>query len=371
QGNATVIGYHPGGGSRLLVSTAARGARFGKPVALPVSPAPARVSSGPAGQTAVVVDGGNDGLQLLYRPRPDAKFGAPRQIAGPAALALTSTAVDQQGRVLVAWTESDANQRIRLRVMVTGEAGRPTPPSTLSPPDRDIFYGYASVVMNDAGDVAAAWDEADLPSGGTFGTGPPHIYAALRPAGGSFGPARAVTPTGREAALVGPPAVAVQAGGDAILVWADTTSNTDPGQRFMAARLTAGGLVDQTPLDTLAVDKARPAATPPLLRATLDLKQGQRVSAPRGRLRVRVDCTSWTLNPCRGRITIVARGTHRVIASRKIHLGPGSHSALVLHLVRSARRTLARGGTIRATVKATLAGTTASGAAKSVAIRSA
>jgi hypothetical protein len=103
----------------------------------------------------------------------------------------------------------------------------------------------------------------------------------------------------------------------------------------------------------------------------LGLRQGQRLTALGGKLRVPVHCTSWTLDPCSGRVTVVTKGSHRTIASRKVDLRAGSGSTLSLRLGRAARRLLARGATLHATVRVRLAGLGAAGggASKSVAIR--
>jgi hypothetical protein len=366
NGTATVAGYRPGG--HVLVSTAKRGGRFSKPIALPPSSAIARVASGSGGQTAVVTRNQADGLQLFYRPRPGASFGPADNIAGPTALAIVSTAVDAQGRVLVAWTESAPNQRVRFHVTVTDEAGHPTEDTALSDPNRDLSHGDAAAAMNDQGDVAAAWEEA-APGSQSAPAGSPHIYASVRPAGGHFAPAQQVTPVGRQAAPVVQSAIAVGSDGRAVVVWADTTEGTELDQRFMTARLDASGLSDVTRLDTTSPAPADQPTAPVLLSATLAVGAVQRVSPSTGRLDPVVRCTSWTFEPCRGRIAIKDRRSHPLTSSRRIRVGPGSASAFTVHLARRARRMLKRGRTIRATVVVTLQGASVRGARKSIVIR--
>ena len=366
SGTATVVGYNPG--SHLLVSAATRHGRFGPVTALsPTSASAARVSSGTGGQTAVVALSQAGGLQLFYRPRPNTPFAATENLASASA-AVVGTAVDAHGRVLVAWTEPDANNRIRLRAMITDETGHPTPSAALSAAGDDVLYGDAAVAMNEAGDVAAVWEES-TPGGGNTSEGPPHVYASLRPAGGQFGPARQVTPLGRQAAPAGRPVVALGSDATAVLVWADSAEGTNDDQRSMTARLTSSGLTDVTRLDTGSAAPANAPTTPPLLQATLHAATVQRVRPSSGRLHAGVRCISWTLAPCRGHILIKDRSGQLLTPNHKVSVHAGLRSTFTLQLNRASRRALKSGRGIHATLKVTLTGASTRSSSKSIVIR--
>jgi hypothetical protein len=370
QGNATVIGYHSG--NALLVASAARTGRFGPPeVLVPTSQVFAEVAAGRNGQTAVVTESPASGVQLFYRPRPEGSFGPAETIAGTSAQGIVSTAVGDDGRVLVAWTEVDENRRFRLRAMVTGPAGEPTPPIWLSSADRDLWYGDSAAAMNGRGDASAVWEEARPPTA-SAPHGPPEVFASFRPAGGDFGAAQRVTPPGRHAILS--PAIAIGQDPAATVVSGDATGTPESDQpdaepRFTAARLTSAGLTDVTRLNSSPPLPGLPALSPPVLKADLDLPAVRRVRVADGRLKVVVRCTSWTLDPCRGRLTIVSRSRPRRIAARTISVQPNAARSVTLRLSRAARQALANDRTLRTTTTVTLTGPNAAGSHRTLTLK--
>jgi PKD domain len=83
------------------------------------------------------------------------------------------------------------------------------------------------VAMDAAGDTIAVWRQS---------TGAhPQIYAAFRPSGGQFGPPTAVSPEGREASA---PAVAIDSRGDATVAW---LSNDGTSEVVQTATASPGG----------------------------------------------------------------------------------------------------------------------------------
>jgi hypothetical protein len=365
HGSVTVIGYRDP--AQIFFASAPRGGRFGTARPLPASPLLARVASGAAGQTAIVSKS-SAGVQFLYRPRLGAPFRTSVVIAGSSAQGIVAVDVDSHGRVLAVWTEVEANMRYRLRAMLTDSSGNPTPPFWISPADRDLSYGNAAAAMNANGDAAFVWEQV-TPASSAAPAGPPTIYAALRPAAAELGSAQLITPPGRQSAITTPPTVAVAPNGAATLLWSDATDMDGSDRRFMAARLTNGGLTDVTRLDSTAPEPAPLPLTPPLLTALLRVAREQRVSTATGRFALSLACRSWTLQRCVGTVAVVRTDTGREVARKTISVRPNSAAQVPLRLSKTARRTLARRHKLSARVVVTLTGHATSGAKAPITLR--
>jgi hypothetical protein len=358
KGNATIVGAR--NGAAISVATAPRAGRFGKLVSLPGQGTFARVAAGPNGQTAVVGPTGDRGLELFYRPLPGGDFGAPETLAASGVQTVVGIAVDAQGRVFVAWTQLDPDRQLRLWTMTTDASGHPTQPFVLSSAGRDVPYSRASADMNADGDAAAVWEEATPPAAAGDRPKPPVIQAAFASAGGGFSPAQQVTSPGRHAAAIAPPTVAVGDDAAATLLWADAADAADPGdadQRFATARLTSAGMSAAEELDSAAPLPGVKPSTPPLVIAHLAAKGQQRVNAATGRFKLRVRCTSWTLDACKGRLRVAARGPNmRLAQTSTFALPPNATRRITVRVNRAGRRILASGRAINAIVRVLLSG---------------
>ncbi|HXP36906.1 MAG TPA: hypothetical protein VN817_03990, partial [Solirubrobacteraceae bacterium] len=145
-------------------------------------------------------------LAIAAAPAGAAPWGAPEEVSIPGGSASWSkVGIDAAGNATVVWTRSDG-----LHLLVQA-AERPVGGSWGTPVDLSAPVGNAenvTLAVDPAGDVVVAWKQRLA--------GSEAIEAEYKPAGGSWGAPEAVE---FGAAVVETPAVAIDAAGDAVLIW--------------------------------------------------------------------------------------------------------------------------------------------------------
>jgi hypothetical protein len=133
-------------------------------------------------------------------------------------------AVDAGGNSLTVWTRFDGtNTRVQARYRSANAVWSPT--ATISTAGRDSYE--PQVAFDPSGNAIAVWTQWDGAHGRT--------HAAFRPAGGSFGGDQTISPGGRDAIT---PQLSIDSAGKAIAVWYSFDGTTD---RILAAVRPAGG----------------------------------------------------------------------------------------------------------------------------------
>ncbi len=117
-------------------------------------------------------------------------------------------AEDAAGNATVVWSCSTGSNF--LIEAATVASGIPSPPVQLSEPGQNATF--PAIAVNERGDAVVAWRRSNGVN--------EIVQASFRPAGGSFGAPVNLSPKGRNADL---PRVAIDAAGDATVVW-DSTS---------------------------------------------------------------------------------------------------------------------------------------------------
>jgi hypothetical protein len=162
---------------------------------------------------------------------PGEAFSAPVTVSSPRQdSGFVSAAFDRFGDAIVVWREAGTPSRVRAVVRPRG--GRFGRPVTLS-----RRAGTATLAFDGAGDAFVAWSVNGAHLHG--------VQLAIRPRGGRFGAPQTVS---AGAGGAGPPRLAVNARGDALLVWrqcSNTVSFCDGNGRpvLHAAWRPAGGPV--------------------------------------------------------------------------------------------------------------------------------
>jgi hypothetical protein len=180
--------------------------------------------------TAVVVGegGGSLGQEIGATFRPaDGGFGTARPIGRGSD---PHVAIDATGDAVAVWV--DGSSRIQAALRPGG--GSFAAPQTVSAAGQTA--GEPRVAIDSAGDALAVWQRGvyDYHSGFCQS----HIEAAWRPAGGSFGPPQTIS--GGVASAVHPE-VAVNAEGTAVAVWESSDVPSCYGDYVQAASSAAGG----------------------------------------------------------------------------------------------------------------------------------
>ncbi|MFZ2113121.1 MAG: PKD domain-containing protein [Solirubrobacteraceae bacterium] len=222
-------------GSKIRIQEASRpaGGNFGAPEFL--SPAGEN-----AGTPRVAFDSGGNALaawrfdgspastiQGDYRPVGSA-FSAPQTVSTPSSTPAQApqVAFDAQGDGVVAWQQSDGSEpRIYASVRTPGSSGSFDVPSTLDPGGQEAYE--PSVAGDGLSGTIVSWK--------TFNGATNSTQAAVRPAGGSFGPASTVSATGPQEST---PALGIDAQGNGIAVW---SRSSGPDYLLEAAGYDAAG----------------------------------------------------------------------------------------------------------------------------------
>lgn len=190
--------------------------------ALPTSPAradwtqPVDLSAaGPMGNPKVGIDATGDAVFVWGRGREnqiEARTRAADGTVSPVQLVsrgrAPAVAVNASGDAVVVWEQGDgANKRIVTRTR--GADGTLGPKRVLSAAGQDAHN--AIVAINSAGDAAFAWQRYD---GSSW-----RLQARTSGADGTLGPVRTLSPTGQEMPVPSRTRVAVDSGGNALVVW--------------------------------------------------------------------------------------------------------------------------------------------------------
>ena len=119
--------------------------------------------------------------------------------------------VDAAGRATAAWMHRDGAYDIRTSSRAAGPLGEWTVAQSVAPAGGD--YGYPEVAVNAAGDAALVWWSNDP------GTGRFHVWASSRPAGGSWGGGALIEADDDGFNLDYQPQVAIDQAGNALALW--------------------------------------------------------------------------------------------------------------------------------------------------------
>jgi hypothetical protein len=274
-----------------------------------------RLSAGPGGDALLV--GETPGARSIAI-RPQGAPFSPAQEVGP--LVTGSASLGDDGTVVVAWRAPAAGGRHRVLAAVRPPGGALGPPRILATVDAfGSDLGPQVAVASDGGAVVA-WSGVRRAAPGRGGRGT--VWAALRPADGTFGQPVAVNDRRLPAAVS---EVAAGPGGAAVVTWAASTGR---GDVLQAARFEQRPLVGR-----LATGSRRGGAT-----ARIRLGARARVAFRLVRLRGgetvarRVD----TL-PAGGSTIVLApegalpRGRYRLqVDARAASAGAGASAALVV-----------------------------------------
>jgi hypothetical protein len=166
-------------------------------------------------------------IQGDYRPS-DGEFDAPQTVSAPSSQPAQApqVAFDAQGDGVVAWQQSDGSElRIDASVRTPGATGSFASPSTLDPGGQEAFE--PRIAGDGLSGTIVSWK--------TFNGATNTAQAAVRPAGGSFGPATTVSATGPQESS---PEVGIDARGNAIAVW---SRSNGPNYLLEAAGYDAAG----------------------------------------------------------------------------------------------------------------------------------
>jgi hypothetical protein len=176
-------------------------------------------------------------------------FGARRMISGKGSAWQPSISVLPDGTLVLAWLGEPANGGARITVTMRDPNGRrvSAPQTVFAVPATEGCY-RPQVSANRQGEVTLVWqcNPESLPAGFSAG----RIAASVRPPGGArrtpFGPAMEIAPADSHA---GAPSLAVDSGGNTILVYSDggriLARVRRPGQGFEAPVLVGTGRPSQ------------------------------------------------------------------------------------------------------------------------------
>lgn len=166
-------------------------------------------------------------IQSDYRPA-GGEFGTPLTASAPSSQPAQApqVAFDGQSDGIVAWQQSDGSElRVYASVRTPGVTGSFASPSTLDTGGQEAFEPRI------AGDGLSA----TIVSWKTFNGATNTTWAAVRPAGGSFGPAATVSANGPQESA---PEVGIDGQGNAIAVW---SRSSGPNYLLEAAGYDAAG----------------------------------------------------------------------------------------------------------------------------------
>jgi hypothetical protein len=222
-------------GSKIRIQEASRAAdaSFGAPEFL--SPAGEN-----AGTPQIAFDSSGDALAVWrfdgspastiqgdYRP-VGGEFAASQtvSVSSSAPAQAPQVAFDAQGEGVLAWQQSDGSEpRIYTSVRTPGSSGSFDAPGTVDPGGQEAYE--PSVAGDGLSGTIVSWK--------TFNGATNSTQAAVRPAGGSFGPASTVSATGPQEST---PRVGIDAQGNGIAVW---SRSSGPDYLLEAAGYDAAG----------------------------------------------------------------------------------------------------------------------------------
>lgn len=221
----------------VYVSIRPAGGQFARPVRIGGPARLSYMSVGPRGDAVAVWRARRRGNPVYVSiRRPGEPFGRAQLVARRTA-SFPLAAIDGSGRFGVVWTQGRRSTRRVIR-FADGRAGRVVGRRTLSRP------GATSPVidMSDNGNTGVAWIQ------GTQARRRGRVLARVRPAGGSFRAAEALSPSRQS---TGSPRIAIGAGGAGMVawrtgrprassVWARDAEGAAPAQRLSTAGRTAG-----------------------------------------------------------------------------------------------------------------------------------
>ncbi len=147
-------------------------------------------------------------VQAAFRPA-DGAFASVQTVSASTSLPAQApqVAFDGDGEGVVVWQQSDGSDlRVDASARTPGTAGAFSAPSTLDPGGQEAYE--PRIAGDGLSGTIASWQTFD----GMSYT----AQAVVRPAGGSFAPARTISATGAQESA---PAVGVDAQGNAIAVW--------------------------------------------------------------------------------------------------------------------------------------------------------
>jgi hypothetical protein len=167
---------------------------------------------------------GKDTVRAAFRPR-GGRFGASVQISKTGVAARNpQVAFDRRGDAFVLWSANDLPGGTKQVVQF---AMRPVHRRFGNPVDLSVGNGQVGeprLAVDGAGDVAALWRQCNNNVFGCDNGGTYIVRAAIRPAGGSFGPPVSLSAAGNDAQDL---QVAIDNSGEVIAVW-DRFNGTSP-----------------------------------------------------------------------------------------------------------------------------------------------
>jgi hypothetical protein len=182
------------------------------------------VASAPGGEAIAVwtvAEGGGSAIRAAIRP-PGGPWGAPVTISAPGGEGFGPTAsIDAAGDATVIWEAEAGGKSSDTNV----EAASLVPGGAWGPPGKIGSVGEAveappALATDAAGNVIVVWARED----GAEST----VEATSHPVGGGWGSPQALSVAGEEA---GEPQVAVDAAGDVVTVWTDGQEIVESAQR--------------------------------------------------------------------------------------------------------------------------------------------
>jgi hypothetical protein len=198
---------------------------------------------------------GKDSVRAAFRPK-GGRFGASVQISKAGVAARNpQVAFDRSGDAFVLWNANDLSGGRRQVVQV---AMRPVHGRFGNPVDLSVGNGQVGeprLAVDGAGDAVALWRQCNNNVFGCDNGGTYIVRAAIRPAGGRFGPPVSLSAAGNDAQDL---QVAIDNSGGAVAVWdrfngtspAIESAQRPPGGTFgPTTDLTTGALNPQVAMD--------------------------------------------------------------------------------------------------------------------------
>jgi hypothetical protein len=165
----------------------------------------------------------------------ESPFGPQQQLTDGSHDATTpELAADEQGNATALWAQSDGTNQI-IRTANRPAGGSFSAPQDLSAPGQSSYWW--DLAVNEAGDAVSVWSRSDGQNS--------IIQASVRPAGAAFGPTQSVSLSGANADQS---QVAIDRRGDAIAVWVRATGT----QKIVQAAWRAPGGQFGAPFDVSA-----------------------------------------------------------------------------------------------------------------------
>jgi hypothetical protein len=234
-GGAPVLATRPNGAAAIVlaagpptwgwkVATRAPGERFSAPVAVPgTEPRDIRVAVDDDGTTTIawnkVSYSDEPSLLQFTRLSPNGTFSEPRTIAVHKYINGPQLATGPDGSTTImwdAWNPGETPDRSVVRVATAPRGGDFAAPVELSAPS---FGGTQELLQSNArGDLMAVWQRRSFSSASLH---PQEVWTAIKPAGGSWGPAERVPDPPHEDHTVLETTAAIGPAGEAVVGWSD------------------------------------------------------------------------------------------------------------------------------------------------------